>query len=434
MSGDAISTVRGVSSASPSRRRSLLIIRGAEIDVRALPVRGEVTIGRGSSCEIQIDAPSLSRSHLRLVLEDAAIRITDLGSANGTAVGGVRILPQLLVEVSPNDPIAVGDVVLVIQDVRASRAAPARGAAAGRPSGAVARSPAAPIVVDPAVRRIYELASRLARGQIGVLITGETGVGKDVLAEYLHRQSPRADGPLVRINCAALVDSLVEAELFGHERGGFTGAQRERRGLIEAASGGTVFLDEIGETSPAMQAKLLRVLEDRQVLRVGSTEPRPVDVRFVAATNRDLEAELETGGFRRDLYFRIAGAVLALPPLRDRPQEIEALARAFVVDESRELGREPPRLTEAACRALRAHAWAGNARELRNVIERAVLLCDGAALDVDALVLPAPPAPPSVVVPPGGAEAPLRDELEERERQRISAGRERQGGYLWRAA
>ena len=425
----------------PARRRSLLIMRGADVVVRELPLHGEVTIGRGTSCDIQIEDPSLSRSHLRLALADGLLRVTDLGSVNGTVIGAARVSPDVPVEVSPNDAIVAGDVVLVVQEVRPIATRASRALAAPRASGAVEPSAVEPLVQDPAMRRLYELATRLARGQIGVLLAGETGVGKDVLAEFIHRQSPRATGPLVRINCAALVETLVEAELFGHERGAFTGAGRERRGLIEAADGGTVFLDEIGETSPSIQAKLLRVLEEHQVMRVGATEARAVDVRFIAATNRDLEAEVATGRFRRDLYFRIAGAVLALPPLRDRPQEIEALARSFAAEAARRLGRATPRLSEPAARALRSHPWPGNARELRNVIERATLLCDGPELDVDVLALsastgpgaPAASAPPPAV-PAAATDARLRDELQDRERQAILATLERHGGNQSRTA
>jgi DNA-binding NtrC family response regulator len=261
----------------------------------------------------------------------------------------------------------------------------------------------------------------VARGPIGVLLTGETGAGKEVLAEFLHRRSPRAGGPLVRVNCAALTDSLVESELFGHEKGAFTGAQRERRGLIETADGGTLFLDEIGEIPAAAQAKLLRVVEERQVTRVGSSEPRPVDVRFVAATNRDLEAEVAAGRFRRDLYFRLAGVVLAIPPLRERPLEIELLARTFAAEADARLG-------DAALAALRAHAWPGNVRELRNVIERAALLAVDQPIDVEHLGLAAAPAAPAA------APAALPDELAAIERQRIVDALEQCGGNQTRAA
>ena len=273
------------------------------------------------------------------------------------------------------------------------------------------RSGGAPIVLAPAMRRLYELAGRLARGTISTLIVGETGTGKEMLAEHVHRASPRAAGPLIRINCAAFADGLVESELFGHARGAFTGATRDHRGLLEAASGGTVVLDEVGELPPSIQAKLLRVLEDRALVRVGTTTPVAIDVRFVASTNRDLEAAVASGGFRRDLYFRLAGAVLAVPPLRDRADEIVALAQAFLADAGRRLARPGLGLDDSALTALRQHAWPGNVRELKNVIERAALVVDGDR--VTAADLPFAAAAPAVT------PAALPDALADLERARI---------------
>ena len=177
------------------------------------------------------------------------------------------------------------------------------------------------------MRRVQALAERAAGGDISVLILGETGVGKEVLARAIHAASARAERPLVSINCAALSPSLLESELFGHERGAFTGAGQAKPGLLETAPGGTVFLDEVGELPPALQVKLLRVIETREVLRVGGVRPRKIDVRFIAATNRDLEAEVSRGGFRRDLYFRLNGMSLTIPPLRERPRDLPLLAR-----------------------------------------------------------------------------------------------------------
>jgi two-component system, NtrC family, response regulator AtoC len=442
--GDHEATVPAQRKSLPPRRRSLLVMRGDDVEVRTLPFTGEVTVGRGSQCEVRIDHPSMSRSHLVLTLDDAEVRITDQGSANGTSLRGVRLPASVPVQISANEAISAGDVVLVVQEVRPG-AAPGAAAVPARPSGQVARSPAAPVVVDPAMKRLYELAARVARGAIGVLLVGETGAGKEVLAEFVHHSSPRGRGPLVRVNCAALTDTLIESELFGHERGAFTGAQRERRGLIEAADGGTVFLDEVGEISAAVQAKLLRVLEERHVTRVGGSDARPVDVRFVAATNRDLEAEVTAGRFRRDLYFRLAGAVLAIPPLRDRPLEIEVLARSFATEAAARVGRGAPRIDPAALDALRAHSWPGNVRELRNVIERAVLLIDDATIEVSHLALgagvdapsAAPPATTPVAAAPAAAAAAganLSDELAALERQRILDALDQCGGNQTRAA
>jgi transcriptional regulator with PAS, ATPase and Fis domain len=286
------------------------------------------------------------------------------------------------------------------------------------------------VVIDPAMRRLYELATRVARGTISVLVVGETGTGKEVLAELIHTHSPRAAGPLVRINCAAFAETLIESELFGHEKGAFTGAQRERAGLLEAADGGTVVLDEVGETTPAIQAKLLRVLEERAVLRVGASTPRPIDVRFVAATNRDLEGEIETGRFRRDLYFRLAGVVLAIPPLRDRPDDLVALAERFAAEAAARIDRPPPRLSPGALAALRAHPWPGNVRELRNVIERAVLLADGDELTAEHLPFAA--AAPATGSTPDPAALPSA--LAALERQRIVEALEAAHGNQTRAA
>ena len=229
-----------------------------------------------------------------------------------------------------------------------------------------------------AMQGVLVLADRVAVGDISVLIAGETGVGKEVLAEHVHARSRRAGHPLLKLNCAAMPEQLLESELFGHEKGAFTGAAAVKPGLLEQADGGTVFLDEIGELPLATQAKLLRVLEQREILRVGALKPRAIDVRFIAATHRDLEAAIADGSFREDLFFRIAGVTLAMPPLRDRPGEILPLAERFAARAAQALGRAAPAITPAALELLRAYRWPGNVRELRNVVERATLLCDGA--------------------------------------------------------
>lgn len=423
------STATARTVALPPRRRTLLVIDGDAINVRELPLVGEVTIGRGPSNDIRIDHPSISRHHLVLRLAEDAITAIDQGGANGTTVRGVRLPSRVAVAIAANEALGLGELVVAVQEVRAL---PPSARASDRSNGTVTSSRREPIVLDPAMSRIYELATRVARGTISVLIVGETGTGKEVLAEYVHDMSPRAKGPLVRINCAALSDALIESELFGHEKGAFTGAVRERQGLIEVADGGTIVLDEIGEMPIAMQAKLLRVLEDRALLRVGGAKRYPVDVRFVAATNRDLDAEVAVGRFRRDLYFRIAGAILAIPPLRERPQEIVALARAFAAEAAARLGRAVPTLDATTIAMLRKHEWPGNARELRNEIERAVLLADE-AITPDLLTLSgvrSAPVPPAAKPP-----APqLTDELAALERQRILAALEQCNGNQTRAA
>jgi DNA-binding NtrC family response regulator len=218
------------------------------------------------------------------------------------------------------------------------------------------------------------LVEQIAASTISVLILGETGVGKEVQAETLHRLSPRTGKTFLRLNCAALSETLLESELFGHERGAFTGAVAQKRGLLETADGGTVFLDEVGELPLTTQVKLLRVIEERKVMRVGGLQARDIDVRFVSATNRDLEAEIARGTFRQDLFFRLNGVTVVVPPLRERPTEIEKLSHVFIAQATRDRPR-PPTLTQDALALLRSYSWPGNIRELRNVIERAVLLC-----------------------------------------------------------
>ncbi len=239
------------------------------------------------------------------------------------------------------------------------------------------------IVTSGAMARLDPIIKRVAMGVINVLVLGETGVGKEILARAIHDRSQRAKKPMLCINCAALSESLLESELFGHEKGAFTGAVQAKQGLLESAEGGTVFLDEIGEMPLSIQAKLLRVLEQREVTRVGALRPKAIDVRFVAATNRDLEVEIAERRFRSDLYFRLNGIAVSLPPLRERVDEIEPLVRAFVVDACKRVGRAPNiDIDPPAMALLKTYQWPGNIRELRNVVERAVLLCSGGMISV----------------------------------------------------
>ncbi|MEA2697365.1 MAG: hypothetical protein QOI66_1636 [Myxococcales bacterium] len=259
----------------------------------------------------------------------------------------------------------------------------------GQPRNATAmsRTIPEPVIIAPEMQRLYHRAAQVAPARIPVLIVGETGVGKEHLAELIHTKSNRAHHPFIRINCAAITASLCETELFGHERGAFTGAERTKTGWLEAAGSGTVFLDEIGEMPVALQAKLLRALEANAAPRVGGTELRPIEARFVAASNRDLELEIEKGTFRRDLYHRIAGVQLRVPSLRQRTSEILPLAEAFARAAVRDQGRPTPQFSPAACQALLQHGWPGNIRELRNTIEAAVLFSSDGVIDVDELQL-----------------------------------------------
>lgn len=222
------------------------------------------------------------------------------------------------------------------------------------------------LIADPAMLRMYELIERLGASLLPVLIQGETGSGKEIAAAALHQASPRRGQRLLAINCAALPESLAESELFGHERGAFSGAHAQKAGLLESAPGGTLFLDEIAELSLGIQAKLLRTLETRRVIRVGETQERPIDVRLVAATHRNLEAEVKAGRFRQDLYFRLSAAVVILPPLRHRTVELPMLARMFLRTARQRLGRPPLVISDPAMALLLAYPWPGNVRELQN--------------------------------------------------------------------
>ncbi|MBW2240878.1 MAG: sigma-54-dependent Fis family transcriptional regulator [Deltaproteobacteria bacterium] len=236
-----------------------------------------------------------------------------------------------------------------------------------------------------AMREVFRTIERLARSPATVLIQGESGTGKELAARALHDLSPRASGPFVPVNCAAIPDTLMESELFGHERGAFTDARDRRIGKFEAASGGTLFLDEIGELAPGPQAKLLRALQERVIERVGGSQMIEVDVRILAATNRNLEREVQEGRFREDLYYRIHVVPLSLPPLRERREDIKLLGERFLKKARERDGRGPARISRDAQLALERHRWPGNVRELENVIERAVTLCDSEILQQEDL-------------------------------------------------
>lgn len=243
------------------------------------------------------------------------------------------------------------------------------------------------VLVDSEAMRItYNIAMRAAASNINVLILGETGSGKEVLARSIHRASPRSKAPMVTLNCAALPETLMESELFGHERGAFTSADSSKVGLLASAPGGTIFLDEVGEMPLSTQAKLLRAIEEKVVVPVGAVRPVPIDVRFIAATNRPLEEEVKQGGFRPDLFFRLNGISLTLPPLRERVTEIQPFARLFLSQACAEMGRtERLQLSPQALEWMQRYPWPGNVRELRNVIERAIVLCEGETIGLEHL-------------------------------------------------
>jgi DNA-binding NtrC family response regulator len=292
------------------------------------------------------------------------------------------------------------------------------------------------LIADPAMLQVYDLVRRLAASDLTVLIAGETGAGKEHAAQAVHLWSPRKRGPFVAINCASLPETLVESELFGYEKGAFSGATAAKPGRFEAAAGGTLFFDEVGELSPAVQAKLLRALETRRITRLGGLKDIDLDVRIVAATNRDLAAEVKAGRFREDLYFRLSAARVVLPPLRDRPRELALLARHFL--EHACAGRPAPTLSTATLAALARHRWAGNVRELKNEMEFVAATVTEAVVEPwhlsERLTAVAVPPSPDSAPPAAAPQRPIADELREIERRRMVEALAACGGVQKRAA
>ena len=379
-SGNAPTDRIDTDSAAPPALLELVVVCGDELRTFDLPAAGEVTLGRAPDAGIRIDDPSVSRQHARLHL-GSAISIEDLGGANGTFLHAravqtegetlnARQLRSESAELAVGDRFVFGTASAVVRHAPALDLPDLGGPASSEQPGVV--------VSDAAMRALYEQAARAAKATISILLLGETGVGKEVLARSIHAHSPRKNAPFMGINCAALPETLLETELFGCEKGAFTGALQARAGLFEAAHTGTVFLDEIGELPLGTQVKLLRVLEERTVTRVGATRAKPIDVRFIAATNRDIEAASNQGEFRQDLFFRLNGITLEIPPLRERPADLELLIHSLLRAACRQLERtEPLTFSTAALELLRGHSWPGNVRELRNAMERAAVLCPG---------------------------------------------------------
>ncbi len=396
----------------------LVVVVAGNVSVVPLPVSGELILGRTGDADVVIDHPSVSRRHARLLL-GSEVLVEDLESANGTRLSlsaedsnrtakipERRLAPRERTRVPVGATLHAGSVTLFLRE------------RAEEPSAAYDEI----IAASAALEEPLQLLRRFAPLPIHVLLLGETGVGKEVFARALHRTSPRASGPFVAINCGALSPSLVESELFGHERGSFTGASHAKVGLLESADGGTVLLDEVGELPLLQQAKLLRVLEERSVQRVGAVRARPLDVRFVAATNRDLESDIERGLFRRDLFFRLNGVTITLPPLRQRPEDIAPLARHFAFG----LPGGTKSFSAEALERLQAHDWPGNVRELKNVIERAGALCSGSEVRAEHLLIGTELPRAQPVAPPLEAASS--------ERERIIAALNRAAGNQTRAA
>ncbi|MBL4848589.1 MAG: sigma 54-interacting transcriptional regulator [Planctomycetes bacterium] len=390
----------------------------------------ESVLGRGEGCELQILDDGISRRHAQILREDQGWTLRDLESRNGTRLNGVPVESAALVV---GDRITLGTVRLRVLSP------PTEGdllAAGGTreldldppPLPGAGFSPEGWIGESPLVRELLRRVSRAAPTEATCLIQGESGTGKELVARALHRLSPRRQHPFVVLNCAALPAELVESELFGHERGAFTGAVARKVGLAEAAAGGTLFLDELGELPGPAQAKLLRFLEDKEILRVGSTTPRRVDVRVLAATHRDLDACVREGTFREDLLHRLRVVELLAPPLRERGADGALLAESFL----RQFAGPQRRFTAGALAAIQAYPWPGNVRELKNVIEAAVIFAEEdeiRALDLPSRVRAANPSAPTSAE---AARQPVT--LREAEHLAILAALEHTGGHRTKTA
>jgi DNA-binding NtrC family response regulator len=315
-------------------------------------------IGKSAICQLCLTDPKVSRRHLALDVLGDALRLTDLGSTNGTLVSGVRLV-EVLVD-GGGELVRLGDSVLRVTRVAPALVAMPTGDSFGRVIGA-----------SPEMRRLYPLCERLAASDVPLVIEGETGTGKELLAESLHERGARANGPFVVFDCTAVPANLIEATLFGHERGAFTGAVAANKGLFQEASGGTLLIDEVGDLDVALQPKLLRAIERAEVRPLGGNRWIQVDVRVMAATRRDLDKEIQAGRFRDDLFYRLAVARIELPPLRQRRGDIALLARHFW----EKLGGDGPLPYDFLVR-LENHDWPGNIRELHNAVARRLALGD----------------------------------------------------------
>ena len=395
-----IAYVNGRPSTLHLRKARLMLEPGTPHQRELVFDQNVITIGTREDNDIVLDDETVSRGHCRIVQEDHGYVALDLQSTNGTFVNGVRIREAFL---APGQILGIGNAQIRFQPVDeqiAVRPSPSEkfGSIVGR---------------SVEMREIFGILEKIAPTSATVVIEGETGTGKEVVARTIHEMSKRADEPFIVFDCGAVPESLIESELFGHEKGSFTGAIVTRKGLFETAQGGTIFLDELGELSLELQPKLLRVLEQREVRRVGSNKPISVNVRVVAATNRRLEEEVREGRFREDLFYRLSVVRLKLPPLRERALDIPLLVAHFLASLKFNRDADGNRLvnavSEPALDALSKYAWPGNVRELANVIERACSFAESDVIELEDLpeyvVDPdarGPGAPPSS---PSGGES-----------------------------
>jgi transcriptional regulator with PAS, ATPase and Fis domain len=402
----------------------LVVVEGRDAGKSFRVEAGTTRLGTSAGCAVRLSDPTVSRVHCELSLEKGALRVVDAGSTNGTSIDAV---PVERAELRPGPLLRVGSSALRLQRSDEPIVVPL--ASTDHFQHLLGRS------VE--MRRIYAMLERAARTDVTVLVQGETGTGKDVVARSIHAASSRAKGSFVAIDCGSIAENLIESELFGHVRGAFSGAVGERQGLFEEAHGGTLFLDEVGELPLSLQPKLLRVLETREVRRVGSNVARKVDVRIVAATNRPLARAVNEGTFREDLFYRLAVVEVHLPPLRARREDVPVLAQHF---HDRITGTRTP-LPHALVQSLTERGWPGNVRELRNFVERIVSLGWTPATANAASSAPSSDAPTKTA---GDVEAMVRTDLplkeardawnETFERVYLRALLARTGGNVRRAA
>jgi transcriptional regulator with GAF, ATPase, and Fis domain len=382
-------------------RKSRLVVEDGPEKGKRLDIASErMTIGRSVICDLTLSDNAVSGTHCEIIAKENGFLLRDLGSANGTWVAGVRVREAWL---EPGMPLRIGLTVIRFEH------------GPGTIEIDLSRREKFYDLIGHGVRmrEIFAVLEKVAASDLTVLVRGETGTGKELVARAIHRASKRAQRPLVVQDCSAIPANLIESILFGHERGSFTGAADRKQGCFEVADGGTLFLDEIGELDISLQPKLLRVLETREVQRVGGTRMIPVDVRVIAATNRDLRQMVNDGTFREDLYYRLSVVQVDLPPLRERVEDIPGLVGQFLEESAKRGGQGDAAdftITADAMTKLQAYPWPGNVRELKNTIERAVSLADGPELGMHDL-MPASQKTPPMVFPGGTAEQFVDNEI-----------------------
>jgi two-component system, NtrC family, response regulator AtoC len=395
----------------------------AEPQVVQVPSDLVLSIGRSPENALVVDDLSASRSHAQVLLQDNMLLLEDLHSRHGVTVNASIRPPGSKTTLHEGDVVHIGPLRLTVCLGAAAEPVPSDFPGA--------------VVVAPATQQVFQMGAKVARFNTSVVIQGETGTGKEVLASTIHRLSPRAAGPFVRLNCGAFPEGLLEAELFGHEKGAFTGADKRRIGFLESASGGTLFLDEIGEMPMTTQTKLLVVLESKKVLRLGSSTPVDIDVRYISATHKDLAREVQAGRFREDLLYRLNSFVLRVPALRERPEDLRPLTQLLLANIAVAARSHPPQIALAAFELLRRYSWPGNVRELKNALEHACVLAEGfiepehlPASVRAGIATPVSSAAPAVP----GSSVNLRADLHAVERENVAAALEACGGNQTKAA